>query len=383
MDERLKFVGEYLKQERSLSELCREFSISRKTGYKFIGRYLDEGFSGLYDRSCAPHHSVHAVSDEIVTAIMALREAHPRWGARKLRAWLVRHRVRTNWPSISTIGRILARHGATLPRRRTRRCPPYASPFTLATRPNSLWCADFKGWFRTGDGKRCEPLTITDSYSRSLLVCRALPNTTFGLVRPVFEATFRRYGLPGAIRTDNGGPFASVALGGLSRLAVWWIKLGVIPERIDPGCPQQNGRHERMHRTLKEEAATPPKGSLPDQQIAFDRFRREFNRERPHEALEDSTPASVYVPSSHPYPSRMPEIAYPDHMLVRKVRPCGSIWWQSRELYVSETLVGEPVGLEQINEESYQMYYGPVKLAVLDDRNKKIIRPPIKRKKQT
>ena len=382
MDERLKFVGEYLKQDSSMSALCREFGVSRKTGYKLVSRYLDEGFVGLYDRSRAPHHHPDAVTDEIISAIMSLRGVHPRWGPRKLRAWLVCHRPRTRWPSASTIGRVLARQGATLARRRSRRCPPYTVPFSSCGRPNALWCADFKGWFRTGDGQRCEPLTITDGYSRYLLACRALSHTTHGAVRPVFEAVFRRYGLPRVIRTDNGIPFASTALGGLSRLAVWWIKLGILPERIDPGHPEQNGRHERMHRTLKEETAVPPKQSALDQQVAFDRFRREYNHDRPHQALGDRPPDSVYTPSSRPYPSRMPEIAYPNHMIVRKVRPCGSIWWRGVELYLSETLVGEPIGLEPIDEQRFQMYYGPIPLAVLDDANKKLIRPPVTRRKR-
>jgi hypothetical protein len=245
--------------------------------------------------------------------------------------------------------------------------------------PNAVWCADFKGWFRTGDGKRCEPLTISDAHSRYLIACRALSRTTHGAVRPIFETAFRHYGLPQCIRTDNGAPFSSTALGGLSRLAVWWIRLGILPERIAPGHPEQNGRHERLHRTLAEETVAPPRHSLVDQQIAFNRFRREYNQQRPHEALNNRTPDSVYRSSSRPYPSRIPEIAYPDHLIVRKVRPAGSIWWQSREIYISEVLVGQPIALEPIDERYYNIIYGPITLARLDNYKRKIIRPTRKR----
>lgn len=382
MDERLKFIGEYLKQERSMSALCKEFNISRKTGYKLVHRYVIEGFYGLYERSRAPHLHPHAVGSDIISAILSLRSRHPRWGARKLRAWLCRNCARMQWPSVSTIGRILLRHGRIIPHRRSRRTPPYTRPFHDCKAPNDVWCADFKGWFRTKDRSRCEPLTVTDGYSRYALTCRALPYTTQGVIRPLFESLFRKYGLPWAIRTDNGTPFASTALAGLSRLAVWWIKLGIMPERIEPGHPEQNGRHERFHRTLKEESITPPKATLEEQQAAFDQFCLEYNRERPHEALSYKTPASIYKSSSRPYPSRMPQIAYPDHMSVRKVGPSGSLKWHGQELYISETVIGEPIAFEQVDKFNYQIYFGPVKLAIYDNKKKKIIKPPISRRKR-
>ncbi len=382
MDERLKFIGEYLKQERSMLALCQSFGISRKTGYKLVKRYLNEGAVGLYDRSRAPHHHSRAVSAELVKMVLDLRTAHPRWGPRKLRAWLLRQHPVLEWPSISTIGRTLLRHGKIVSRGRRRRCPPDTQPFSSCDRPNSVWCADFKGWFRTGDGKRCEPLTITDGYSRYVLACRVLLRTTQACVRPLFEIAFRQYGLPWAIRTDNGTPFASTALAGLSRLAVWWIKLGIHPERIDPGHPEQNGRHERFHRTLKEEAITPPKATALDQQQAFDIFCQEYNTDRPHQALADQTPDSLYKPSPRPYPARLPKIAYPDHMIVRKVRPAGSIRWRGKEIYISETLIAEPVAFEQIDEQRFQLYYSHLKLAVLDDAKKELIRPPLTKRKR-
>ena len=382
MDERLRFLGEYLKKERAMSALCQEFGISRKTGYRFVHRYQLEGLWGLFNQSRAPHHHPHAVSDDMVGTILAVRERHPRWGPRKLRAWLNRNRPRTEWPSASTIGRILLRHGQIAPRRRSRRTPPYAQPFRTCLEPNAVWCADFKGWFRTGDGKRCEPLTVSDAHSRFVRACRVLPATTQASVRPVFEALFRDYGLPWAIRTDNGAPFASKALGGLSRLAVWWIKLGIIPERIDPGCPEQNGRHERFHRTLKEEVASPPRQSLFEQQQAFDRFCQEYNFDRPHEALDNRTPDQIYSPSPRPYPSRLPEIVYPDHLIIRKVRPSGRLHWHGKEHYISETLIGEPVAFEPIDDRYFQLYYGPIKIARYDEAKKKIIKPKHKKRKR-
>jgi putative transposase len=382
VDERLKFIGKYLRQEGSMSSLCREFHISRKTGYTLVHRYLLEGPLGLYDRSRAPHYHPRAVSEDIISAILNLRAIHPRWGSRKLLAWLNKHRPRTQWPSASTIGRILSRHGQSVPRRHKRRTPPYTEPFRDSSKPNMIWCADFKGWFRTGDGKRCEPLTVTDSYSRYVLACRALPRATHAQVRPVFESLFSCYGLPWVIRTDNGTPFASAAMGGLSRLSVWWIKLGILPERIDPGHPEQNGRHERFHRTLKEETISPPEFSLPHQQVAFDRFCKEFNHERPHQALNYQTPSDQYHRSSRPLPTRPLEIAYPDHMVTRKVRCSGQIWWKGKELFVSETLAGEPIGLEPIDENLFTVYYGPIELARLDEKKGKLIKPTIKWKKR-
>lgn len=383
MNERMKFLGEYLKQDQPLSTLCRKYGISRKTGYKWIHRYVLDGPVGLFERSRAPQHHPDAVSEAVVKRILRLREQKPRRGPRKLRAWLMEHEPDVTWPSISTIGRILARHGKIIPRTTRRRTPPYTRPFQQSTSPNAVWCADFKGWFRTGDGQRCEPLTVTDSFSRYLLACRILPRTTQRYVREVFDGLFRVYGLPWAIRTDNGSPFAGRAIGGLSRLSVWWIKLGIWPERIEPGCPQQNGRHERFHRTLKDETASPPKASLIDQQQAFDWFRRDYNEDRHHEALGDVPPGKVYHKSNRPYPTRPPEMVYPDHMIIRKVKPSGQIWWQGKELHVSETLVGEPVAFEPMNDGLYQLYYGPVTLAVYDERTKKLIIPKSKSRKRT
>jgi len=382
VDERMRFLMEYLNQEESMSALCRKFHISRKTGYSLINRYLSDGPVGLYDRSRAPRYHPHAVDDDTISAVLNLRDIHPTWGARKLHAWLNRHRPRTRWPSTSTIGRILSRHGRIAIRRRSHKTPPYTQPFAESDRPNKIWCADFKGWFRTGDGKRCEPLTITDSYSRYVLACRALPKTTYSFVFPVFESLFRRYGLPWVIRTDNGSPFASNALGGLSQLSVWWIKLGIVPERIEPGHPEQNGRHERFHRTLKEDTISPPQPSLALQQAVFQRFCKEFNDERPHQALDYKTPSALYHCSQRPLPTRPLEMRYPDHMIVRKVRPGGQIRWKGEEVFVSQTLAGEPIAFEPINDYIYTIHYGPMKLAEYNEQKRKIIKPTVNWKKR-
>ena len=367
LDQRLEFVAMFLKEELSIADLCRAFSVSRKTGYKLIHRYEMFGPDGLYDLSRAPHSHPNAVSDEVERAIIALRSLHPTWGPRKLLAYLARTSPEVSWPVASTIGFILKRNGLVVPRRRhSKGIHAGLTPFAPDTGPNSVWSADFKGQFTLGDGSRCFPLTITDSFSRLILRCQGLPSTHTEGVRPIWIAAFREHGLPAAIRTDNGAPFASHGLGGLSRLAVWWIKLGITPERIKPGRPQQNGRHERMHRTLAEETTKPPSHDMRAQQRAFDRFRHEYNHVRPHEALGQVPPVSIYEPSVREYPLRLPRIEYPSSMTVRSVRRRGYVRWRGDMLFVSETLIGEPVGFDPIDDRHLRLCYGPVPLAVLD-----------------
>ncbi len=382
VDERLRFLIEYLHGEDSMSALCRKYRISRKTGYLLVHRYLLEGPRGLYDHSRAPLRHPDAIPADIVSAILNLRDIHRTWGARKLLAWLIQHRPHTQWPSASTIGRILSRHGRIEGHRRRAKTPPYTQPFAPCDGPNKIWCADFKGWFRTGDGKRCEPLTVTDGYSRFVLACRALPTTSFAFVQPVFESLFRRFGLPWVIRTDNGSPFASNALGGLSRLSVWWIKLGIVPERIEPGHPEQNGRHERFHRTLKADTLTPPQPTISLQQAVFERFCREFNDERPHEALAYKTPSARYHRSQRPLPTRLLEMRYPDHMIVRNVRPSGQVRWKGKEIFISETLAGETIAFEPGDDHIFTLHYGPIQLARFDEHKHKLIKPVVKWKKR-
>ncbi len=382
MEERIRFVMYYLEHEWSMSALCREFGISRKTGYKMIGRFMEGGIKGLRYLSRAPHHHPGAVSEPVEQTVLAARHRHPTWGPKKLRAWLDRQDGHIKWPAASTMGQILSRHGLTVPRRRSRKTRVYDQPFIGCDYPNAVWSADFKGWFLTGDGSRCDPLTITDNHSRYLLRCQAVRPTGYEAVKPVFEAAFREYGLPVAISTDNGPPFATTTVGGLSKLSIWWLRLGIIPERIEPGKPAQNGRHERMHRTLKRETATPPQRTWRAQQRAFDHFCDEYNRERPHEAIDMQTPAELYSTSAREYPLILPEMTYPDEMIIRSVKGQGDISWEGRHVYLSETLAGEIVGLRQLNDRIWDIYFGPLRLAQLDSFEKRLIHLPRKRKQR-
>jgi putative transposase len=374
MEERVRFVHELETKQLSMAELCRRYGISRRTGYKWAERYAQDRLEGLRDRSRARKHQPHAVSEAVEAMILEARAEHPTWGPRKLRAWLAERHPRILFPALSTIGALLKRHGLTVARRRRRRCEPYTQPFADCDGPNRVWCADFKGWFRTGDGQRCEPLTITDGYSRYLLRCQALPRISYEAARGIFEACFRQYGLPQAIRTDNGAPFSSTAVAGLSRLAVWWIKLGITPERIAPGKPQQNGRHERMHLTLKRETASPPAQTLRGQQRVFDRFQRIFNDERPHQALNDQTPASLYEPSPIDYPAPLHEMTYEPPMNTRKIQCCGEFHWAGKKVFLSEALVGETVGFEPVDERYWILYFAHLPLARFDAKRLQIIR---------
>lgn len=376
MDERTKFVAEYLQGEWTMSELCRAYGISRPTGYKLISRYQAEGPGGLRDRSRARRRHPNQTPAEIAEKVIGLRKTHPRWGPIQLRSRLQRGEPEVNWPAPSTIGTLLQRHGLVSRRRRVQRTPPSLlgrSQGQLG--PNDLWCADFKGWFRTGDGRRCEPLTITDQYSRFLLSCHAVERPDGEHTFALFERAFCEYGLPLAIRTDNGAPFATRGVGGLSRLAVWWIKLGIRPERIEPGKPQQNGRHERMHRTLKQEVASPPCSSWPAQQQALEHFRDDYNFERPHQALGNTTPAENYSCSSRSYPTRE-VIAYPGHYLVRRVRSNGEIKMRGQLHFLGEALSGELVGLDRVDDRYWHIHFGPVPLATFDDFTRKLRRQP-------
>jgi transposase InsO family protein len=365
MTERLKFVTLWEAGEETMAALCRRFGISRKTGYKLVARYVAEGLDGLCERSHAAHHRPHAVSETIERRIVELRGLRPSWGPRKLRTRLREIDPLMTWPATSTFGDILRRNGLVVPRRRRLMTPADPLPFADCEGPNDTWCIDYKGWFRTGDGRRCDPLTISDAYSRYLLRCQAVARVDTRCARPLIEATFREYGLPRAIRSDNGPPFASRGVGGLSRLSVWWIKLGIRPERITPGSPSENGRHERLHGTLKRDACQPAASSRRSQQRQFDTFRSIYNDERPHEALGDVTPGSIYRPSPHAYPARLPELVYPDEWQVRVVKRKGDIKWRGERLFVGEALVDEPVGLEESDGGAWRVHFGPVLLGTI------------------
>jgi len=370
MKERIGLMTELERGERSMSELCQVFGISRKTGYKWSARYREHGIAGLEDQSRAPHTRPHVVGEPVKAALLELRARHPDWGPVKLLDWLRPRYPDLMLPVASTVALLLTRHGLVKPRPASRNRTPYGAPFVVAVAPNELWSADFKGQFRTGDGRYCYPLTISDAYSRFLLCCRGLHQPRFTQVLPWFERVFRDYGLPTAIRTDNGAPFASAALGGISRLSLWWLKLGIIPERIRPGQPQQNARHERMHGTLKRACA--PQANLYAQQRAFERFRRDYNTERPHQALKGHTPRMHYNASPRPYPSRLPDLAYPVGYEQRRVMPSGSIGWVGRKWYVAGLLAGETVGLYPIDDGIWRVHVGPLAVGSLDARNKRI-----------
>lgn len=373
MDEKIKFIGDWTRKEHSITDLSEMYSVSRKTIYKWIERYQTWGLEGLNDRSSAPLTRPRATSPEIVDYILAAKSRHVKWGPRKLIVWLKNQYPEKKWPVASTAQTILKKEGWIKTRHLRRHSPPYTQPFTNAKNPNDVWCADFKGQFRLGEGRICYPLTLTDSFSRYALCCHGLYHPTYLNTRLEYEKAFKEYGLPRAIRTDNGAPFASVALGGLSSLAVWLIKLGITPERIEPGRPEQNGRHERFHRTLKEATLNPPRYSLTEQQRIFDRFVLEYNNERPHEAHGQKTPAAIFAKSLKEYPTTLPGIYYPDSYIVRHVRIGGPIKWKGDLWYVSKALTGESIGLKQIDNQLWEVYFSSLKIGVLDEEIGKII----------
>jgi transposase InsO family protein len=347
MDLRLQFVAEHLAGDVTMTELCEAYGISRRVGYKWLGRYAAEGPAGLADRSHAPLKHGRETPAALVEKIVDLRRARPSWGPRKLMAKLAQLHPELHWPSHSTAHELLKRAGLVSARRVRRRPPRRLGDLIAPERPNHVWAVDHKGWVKLGDGHRCEPLTVADSYSRFLLALSAAGGVSGTEAKPVLERAFREYGLPEAIRSDNGPPFASASATGLSALSVWWIKLGIQPERITPGRPQENGRLERFHRTLLE-AMTPPAADRVEQLRRFDAFRRDYNEERPHQALQQLTPASFYTPSPRPMPDRPPEPQYPSAFTVRRVRSNGQIKWRGGLIGLSTALVGEPIALEEI-----------------------------------
>jgi transposase InsO family protein/transposase-like protein len=374
--ERERLIRAYATGRYTLAELAEAFDVSRKTASKWVHRVVEEGPAGLLDRSRAPHRHPNATPEDVVAAVLRKKEAHPTWGSLKLLPGPEDPvEVCENWPAPSTRALILSRAGYTQPRRRKRRVQPFTQPFSSCEESNAVWCADFKGWFRTTDGERCDPLTVTDAYSRMLLCCRALPRPDYAHVRKAFESLFEEYGLPQAIRTDNGPPFASVAAGGLSPLAAWWVKLGIHPERIQPGHPEQNGRHERMHLTLKLECCKPPAPTIAAQQARFDAFRQVFNHERPHQALGLRPPGTSYSPSTRLYrPWELDDPAYPAHATIRRVRSNGEIKWRGRKVFISEALIREAVSLTE-TAAGHDVHFGPILLGHLYGHQERLTRP--------
>ncbi len=364
--EQIRFIERWQRGGGTFLELCQAFGISPKTGYKRIHRYETWGWDGLRDLSRAPHRHPNQMEHTVAERLIAARQEHSTWGPKKLVAWLQDREPLVSWPVPSTVGDLLDRAGLVRRRKRRRRTAPWSQPFVQVEQPNDLWCIDFKGWFRTGDGIRVDPLTVEDASSRYLLACHVLERPRGPQVRRVLERAFREYGLPKTIRSDNGPPFASVGLGGLSSLAVWWVKLGIMPERIEPGHPEQNGRLERLHRTLKAETANPPKATRQRQQRAFQSFLICYNQERPHEALDQQPPARRYRPSVRPYPRRVDSPEYEAGTTVRRVRTNGEIKWNGGRVYLSEALCGEPVGLMPHDDRYWTIHFGPLQIGLLD-----------------
>jgi transposase InsO family protein len=379
VEKQKQFVEQWLAQDWTMTELCARYGVSRQAGYNVLARFQKAGWEGLEPGSRAPLRHPNQTASELERRIVKLRREHMRWGPRKLKEVLETREPQRPWPAASTMGELLRREGLAIARKKRRRVEPYTAPFANASEPNRVWCADFKGWNRTQDGERIDPLTMSDACSRYLLRCQAVEKTDTVRVQSIFEVAFREYGMPLAIRTDNGAPFASRALRGLSRLSLWLIKLGIVPERIQPGHPEQNGRHERMHRTLKQETMDPMAANRRAQQRRFDQFRCEYNQQRPHEALGMRTPDSCYCASPRPFPAQVPEPEYPAHMQVRKVHDRGQIaWGGNRHVFFSEVLIGERVGLEPCDDDEgwYTIYFAHIPLARFDSQTLTVHRLP-------
>lgn len=366
VEQRSAFIRAYLRGEQSFSALCRYFEISRPTGYKWLGRFSEEGEAGLIDQSRAPFQQAKGTPPAQLAQILDLRHQHPTWGPKKLLAFLEHKHPTLPWPAASTIGDIIRREGLSHPRRKRLRNTAHEQPLAHAHQPNDVWCADFKGWFLCRNGERCDPLTITDAHSRFLIRCQSVPKADGPHVRAIFLDAFREFGLPRSIRTDNGPPFSSVGLAGLSRLSAWWIQLGILPERIAPGEPQQNGRHERFHLTLKNDTASPPHSSLRRQQAAFQSFRQTYNHARPHEALAQKTPASFYAPSPRSLPEHPTALLYGFEHIKRPVSPAGHISWHSHQIHISVMLEGHLIAIRELDNFLAEVHFGPILLGWID-----------------
>lgn len=355
-----------LGQGERLSDLCREYGISRKTGNKFKKRFEEHGVLGLEDRSRAPKVIPHKTPPELVELVVAERRQHPTWGPRKLKETLQR-RLGHELPAPSTIGDILAVHGLVEPRRRRRRHTPRPTTLREAQAPNAIWCVDYKGQFRLGDGTYCYPLTVTDQFSRYIVGCEGMAAISDEAARDACEEMFRTYGLPTVMRSDNGVPFASAGLAGLTKLSAYWLRLGIILERIRPASPQENGRHERMHRTLKAETTRPARSNLLQQQERFDEFVEEFNTQRPHDALEMKRPADVYTPSARPHPTYLGDLEYPTHDDVLRVSSVGLVHLPGRrQVYLAKALAGENVGIREEEPDRWLVTFASIDLGHIE-----------------
>lgn len=368
---RMRFISAWQTGDDTMTELCAAAGISRDAGYRWRRAYEAEGLAGLRTHSSAPHSHPNAVAPELSKRILAAKRRHPTWGALKLLAHLRQVDPDERWPAASTVSCLLDRAGLTRSRRRRPSCGEPRRALTDYAGPNVVWCIDFKGWFRCGNGDRCDPLTLIDGATRYLLRCQALDKADYGHVKALLEAAFGEYGLPRVLRSDNGSPFATRGFARLSRLAVWLVHLGVRPELTAPGSPDQNGRQERFHRTLKAECANPPAQDLVAQQRRFHRFRREYNEVRPHQALDQMPPSSLYTRSERRWPRRLPMLSYPDGMRRRLVRKSGCIRWKEGLVEVGSVLVGETLGFAPLGDDDgryWRAFLGPLPLAVFDER---------------
>jgi putative transposase len=367
MEERLEFVREYETELFTMTELAAQYGISRRTGYKWLERYDAHGAVGLHDRSRRPHASPQATDPELIAALVRLRQRHPRWGAKKLLTVAARHDPHAVWSCPSTVAAHLKARELVTARRRRR--PPVAVAASRApiTAANDVWTTDFKGEFLTGDHRYCYPFTLRDGFSRFVLRCDALTAHTLAVTRPRLERAFAEYGLPDRIRSDNGPPFGGPGLGRLSALAVWWIRLGIVPERIVPGHPEQNGSHEQFHAVLKAHTARPPAAHAAAQQRRFTRFCSEYNHVRPHEALDQAVPATRYTPSARPLPARLPPLEYPGHAEIRRVDQNGYVSWR-RPLFVSAALADQAIAFEEVDAGIWTVTFASVVLGRFDER---------------
>lgn len=362
MDAKILFISDWLRNLFNFSELCRKHGISRKTGYKWVTRYREDAECWFKERSRRPRTSPFVTPEILRREIIWLRERHKDWGAKKIAGWLRLRRADWKTPSESAIYKILKTEKLVVEGKKRRLVPKFHMPLAPVSRCNELWTADFKGQFVVGDGTMCYPLTVMEHTSRYLIDCVFLSGTRYEETQKAFERIFERYGLPDRIRTDNGPPFAAIAVGGLSRLSIWWLKLGIMPERIEPGHPEQNGQHERMHRTLKKATVEPPARNKIEQQKRFDEFRREYNEERPHESLEQMPPASRYTISERKLADAAKKIEYPVHYRLAFVNSNGCISHNRKYVYVGYLLRGETVGLEEIDLLTWEVSFCSIRL---------------------
>jgi transposase InsO family protein len=374
-DEKLNFIVDWKKNEFSFSELCKRYQISRPTGYALVNRFQREGVEGLKEKSKAPLSTPHKIAEEVESFLLQLKYRFPKWGPAKIKDFLMVEGIEGDWPASSTIGEVYKRHGLVRPRKKRKRIVAHSAPLKHCSHPNAVWSADFKGHFKLKNKRYCYPLTITDNFSRFLFACDAFESPNCENTIKTFKRVFLEYGLPDTIRTDNGQPFCSFGVAGLTRLSIWFLKLGITPERITMGAPQENGRHERMHRTLKEAVIIPEKNTLCEQQAKFDAFIEEYNTLRPHSALKGLRPNEVYTKSLRQFPEKLTELVYPDEFSLRKVKCNGEIKFAGKRYFVSELLHGETLGLERVDDHRAIVYFSKLKLGMIDSKSKKIIKP--------